>query len=286
MSGPWSGTDTSLREWVRHPRATFRRWREPRPVAGAFLLLLGGGMISYIPAQFASELLFIGGTYTVIGLVFAVAVAFCGIAALAKPRFSTVFGTLGIVFSTLSLFGALGGLLLGMVVGTAGGILCYAWEPPEGYETATLAEASGFIWQEAGGFIWQDSRGFVWQTDENREVATDGAVETTADAAAETADDEPGLDLIPGSELDAEVETDTPLEAADAVADETAVAVDEADGTTDDGEDEADEADDTDTDDGEGSDGDPADETDDEDDEIETGFEFDDEMNRSDRFDL
>lgn len=275
MSGPWSGTERSFRDWVSSPRATFREWRQPRPLGGAVLLLLGGAMIAYVPAQFASELLFIGGTFTVIGLVFAVAVGFCGVAALAKPRFSTVFGTLGIVFSTLSLFGALGGLLVGMVVGTAGGILCYAWEPPEGYETASLAEASGFIWQEAGGFIWQDSRGFVWQTEENREMAADGAVETGD--AADGSDDDIGLDLVPGADEtldedaalggddDATALTDTGDEQDDEqmAADEPGV---DADGA---GEEDPNEGDD-----------------DDADDEIETGFEFDDEMNRSDRFDL
>jgi hypothetical protein len=271
MSGPWAGTERSIRDWVRHPRATFREWREPRPLGGALLLLLGGAMISYVPAQFASELLFIGGTFTVIGLVFAVAVSFCGIAALAKPRFSSVFGTLGVVFSTLSLFGALGGLLLGMVVGTAGGVLCYAWEPPEGYETATLAEASGFIWQEAGGFIWQDSRGFVWQTEANREVATDGAVEATD----ETDDDEEiGLDLVPGS--DTGLDEDAALGAdadASAMFEPKATVDDGADGGADDGGEGADATDET-------------EDADDADDEIETGFEFDDEMDGHDRFDL
>jgi hypothetical protein len=284
MSGPWAGTERSFRDWVRSPRATFREWREPRPLGGAVLLLLGGAMIAYVPAQFASELLFIGGTFTVIGLVFAVAVGFCGIAALAKPRFSTVFGTLGIVFSTLSLFGALGGLLVGMVVGTAGGILCYAWEPPEGYETATLAEASGFIWQEAGGFIWQDSRGFVWQTEENREVATDGAVET-GDATDE-ADDDIGLDLVPGAD-------ETLDEDAAFGEDDDATTLTEADDEPFDGDEPTDAAD-AEADAGADEDGSDADEVEDidedededEDDEIETGFEFDDEMNRSDRFDL
>jgi hypothetical protein len=257
MSGPWSGDGTSLGEWISHPRATFRRWREPRPLVGAVLLLLGGATIGYVPAQFASELLLIGGAFTVIGLVLAVAVAFCGVAALAKPRFSTVFGTLGIVFSTLSLFGALGGLLVGMVVGTAGGILCYAWEPPEGYETATLAEASGFIWQEAGGFVWQDSRGFVWQTADNRAETGGGDPDDESDSSTDgTGDSDPGLDFVPDATLDADGE-------GDPGADPT--------GSGDEG--------------GDGGDGDEGSDGD-EDDEIETGFEFDDEMDRRDRFDL
>lgn len=156
--------DTSLKDWVTEPRTQFSEWRQPRPVFGGSLLLLGGLIIGYVPVQFASELLLVGGVFTVIGLLFATLVVFCGIAVMADPRYSSVFGVLGAAFSTLSLFGALGGLFVGMFVGTAGGILAYAWRPPDGYEyeEVSLAEESEFIWQETGGFIFQDSGGFVW----------------------------------------------------------------------------------------------------------------------------
>ncbi|MFD1587792.1 DUF6114 domain-containing protein [Halorientalis brevis] len=149
------------------PRGEFHRWRQPRPLLGSSVLALGGLMIGYVPVQFTSELMFIGGAFTIIGMMFAVLVVFCGIASLVRPELSSIFGVLGIALSTLSLFGALGGLFVGMIVGTIGGILCYAWEPPAecGYDETTLAEASEFIWQETGGFIWQGSSGFIWQTD-------------------------------------------------------------------------------------------------------------------------
>ncbi len=164
---------------------------------GSSLLVLGGLLIGYVPVQFTSELMLIGGAFTILGMMFAVLVMFCGLSALAKPELSSIFGVLGIALSTLSLFGALGGLFVGMMVGTMGGILCYAWEPPEGheYEETTLAEASGFIWQETGGFIWQSSQGFIWQTDD--ETDTDAATTDTdadADSTGSADDDELSLE--------------------------------------------------------------------------------------------
>jgi hypothetical protein len=183
---PSSGADSSLREWLADPRGQFRRWRRPKPLLGGSLLVLGGFAISYVPLQFSSELLLIGGAYTIAGLMFSVLVAFCGLAAITKPELSSIFGAFGIALSTLSIFGALGGFLVGTVVGTAGGVLCYAWEPPEGYEydETTLAEASGFIWQETGGFIWQRSGGFIWQTDDAGKSAG-GSGDDDADGDAE-----------------------------------------------------------------------------------------------------
>ncbi|AQL42403.1 hypothetical protein BV210_06605 [Halorientalis sp. IM1011] len=117
-----------------------------------------------MPIQIAPHLLFIGGTFTVIGLFFASLVAFCGLAALARPEFTSVFGVFGIAFATLSLIGALGGFFLGMIVATAGGVLCYAWEPPaeSDVDVKTVAEASEFIWGGTSDFIWGGSSGFIW----------------------------------------------------------------------------------------------------------------------------
>lgn len=109
----------------------FDEWQEPRPVLGGSLLLAAGLIIAYIPLALATELLFVGGSYTVIGLLFAAGVFVCGIGALLEPSQSSAFGFGGIVFSLLSLFGALGGFLVGMLLGIIGGNLCIAWTPPE-----------------------------------------------------------------------------------------------------------------------------------------------------------
>lgn len=95
------------------------------------LLILASLVIAWVPAQFAFELMFIGGTYTVIGLVFALLVFLSGAFALAHPELSRTFGIAGVAFSILSLVGALGGLLVGMILGIVGGNLCVAWKPDE-----------------------------------------------------------------------------------------------------------------------------------------------------------
>lgn len=112
-------------------RARFREWRNRRPFAGGVLLCLAGVLIAYVPLQFAFELLLIGGSYTYIGLVWAAGVFLSGAFALYRPDLSTIFGVIGVVFSILSLLGALGGLLIGMIVGIIGGNLCVAWQRPD-----------------------------------------------------------------------------------------------------------------------------------------------------------
>lgn len=117
---------------ARSRRERFRMWRHDRPFAGGILLMLAGLLIGYVPMQFAFELLLVGGSYTYIGLFWAVTVFLTGAFVLYRPEFSTIFGVLGVVLSILSLLGALGGLLLGMIVGIVGGNLCVAWSHPAG----------------------------------------------------------------------------------------------------------------------------------------------------------
>jgi hypothetical protein len=207
-----SGGGSSVRDWVTDPRGEFHRWRQPRPILGSVLLLLGAAIIGWVPIQFAAELLFIGGAFTVIGLFFASLVAFCGLAALAKPEFASVFGVFGIAFATLSLIGALGGFFAGMIVATAGGVLCYAWEPPadSGVHVKTVAEASEFIWGGTSDFIWGGTSGFIWgKTSEfiwQRDDADDEDTDDEADG--DGVGDDLGLGLDTGTDAeDEEIET-------------------------------------------------------------------------------
>lgn len=112
-------------------RARFNEWRRERPFLGAVMLLLAGVVIAFVPLQFATELLLIGGSLTFIGLLFATLVFLTGVFALLRPDFSREIGILGIAMSILSIFGALGGLVVGLVIGVLGGNLCMAWRPPE-----------------------------------------------------------------------------------------------------------------------------------------------------------
>jgi hypothetical protein len=203
MRVPWSGDESLRTKLTDNPRARFRAWRKPRPVFGGFFLIIGGLLIGYVPLQFASELMLIGGAFTVVGLLFAALVSFCGVGVLAKPRYSTIFGVFGVAFSTLSLFGALGGLFIGMLVGTLGGVLSYAWEPPEGYEYKEphlRFRRTEFIWQEASEFIWHAGPD-VESTDSDTDAsAADADATTDEDVTDETPpvdgddDDGPPLD--------------------------------------------------------------------------------------------
>lgn len=116
---------------LRHRRSRFAAWRAERPFMGGLLLLIAGVVIGYVPLQFAGELIFIGGSFTIIGLVFATFVFLCGAFALWMPEHSTVFGVAGVALALLSLMGALGGLFVGMLLGMVGGNLCVAWEPSD-----------------------------------------------------------------------------------------------------------------------------------------------------------
>lgn len=118
-------------------RARFAAWRHERPFWGGLLLMLAGLVIGWVPAQFAGELVFVGGTYTVVGLVFAAFVFLTGAFALYRPDLSTILGVSGVALAILSLLGALGGLFVGMLVGILGGNLCVAWSPPDDGDAPT-----------------------------------------------------------------------------------------------------------------------------------------------------
>ncbi|WP_312907528.1 DUF6114 domain-containing protein [Natronosalvus caseinilyticus] len=121
-------TETDSRSrWTR-----FNEWRVQRPFLGAILLCLAGIIITWVPMQILPDIIFIGGEmagFLSIGAMFGVFVFVTGVFALYRPGSSDVIGVVGIVLSIFSLFGALGGLLVGMFLGILGGNLCLAWQP-------------------------------------------------------------------------------------------------------------------------------------------------------------
>ena len=115
----------SGRIWLRR----VNQWRRGRPFGGGVLLILGGLMVTYVSGGYARDLLLIGGAYTSVGLVVALLMILSGIAALAMPEESSVVGIVGTAMALLSLLTALGGLLIGMLLGIHGGVAVWAWEP-------------------------------------------------------------------------------------------------------------------------------------------------------------
>lgn len=127
-----SSTFAPIARRVRDRRRRFSDWRASRPFAGGVLLVLASLPIAFVPLQMAGEMLLLGNAISAIGLLFAAAVFTSGLLALTNPQHSTYIGAAGIVASMLSVFGALGGLLIGTFIGVIGGSLCVGWtdEPP------------------------------------------------------------------------------------------------------------------------------------------------------------
>lgn len=150
MSGQkTSGVDAStVRQRAAAYRESFSRWRRKRPFPGAVLLLLGGLITAWVPIQLASDLMLVGRMVTGVGLLWSALMLTAGVFALKFPEQSNKIGIIGVVVSILSLFGALGGLLVGMVLGIVGGNLCYGWHLDDDLAEEVHADNSRFSWAD------------------------------------------------------------------------------------------------------------------------------------------
>lgn len=108
----------------------FKKWRSRRPFWGATLTLLAGLLILYIPLQLYAIAL-IPGRFVFIGFFFAGLTLILGVLAYIYPKFSTVFGVVTIFMSVLSIMGALGGFVIGTILGIIGGSFLIAWNQEE-----------------------------------------------------------------------------------------------------------------------------------------------------------
>lgn len=120
---------------ARRQWAAFAEWRRRRPFWGGTLLIVAGFLTAYLPAVYDEFLLFAAGSFTGSALLFGGSLVVCGLLVFAVPSLSSVLGGLGILVATVSLFGALGGFLVGSVLGGLGGILAFAWTRPDESES-------------------------------------------------------------------------------------------------------------------------------------------------------
>jgi hypothetical protein len=120
----------------------FSLWRKLRPFWGGVLLIVGAALIAILPLQFEQLLIFTAGAFTTKGVLFAILLLLCGLSALLFPELSSVIGGLGMLLSTLSLFGALGGFVVGALLAGIGGLLTFAWQPPDDVERLVREHAS------------------------------------------------------------------------------------------------------------------------------------------------
>ncbi|MFB6178186.1 MAG: DUF6114 domain-containing protein [Halorientalis sp.] len=100
------------------------------PILGPLVVVVAGVVIAVVPFRFQHLLSMIGGGNTVVGLFFGATMIACGVLGHLKYEFSTELGIVAMVLSILSLFGAFGGLLVGLILGLIGGNLMLAWKPP------------------------------------------------------------------------------------------------------------------------------------------------------------
>ena len=124
-SGP-----SDRRERLRKSWAYAKLWAQFRPFWGGTLLLVSGLAMGFIPVVAAGTLPFAVGSFSGSALLFAVLLMVCGLCALTFPRLSSVVGLSGMLLSVLSVFGALGGYLVGSFFGGVGGLLAFAWRAP------------------------------------------------------------------------------------------------------------------------------------------------------------
>jgi hypothetical protein len=103
-------------------------------------LLLAALLVGWLPSAYSSFVIVATGSFTTSALLFAAVLLVCGVVVLTVPSLSTLFGFLGMVISTLALLGALGGFLIGTVIGCLGGLLSFAWSPPSAVTETGPAE--------------------------------------------------------------------------------------------------------------------------------------------------
>ncbi|MGG3564748.1 DUF6114 domain-containing protein [Neobacillus rhizosphaerae] len=109
-------------------RERFKNWRARRPFWGATLSILSGLIILWVPAKLY-EVAAAPGSILFVGFFLGGLTLLMGILSYIMPRLSTLLGVLAIFASVLSIMGALGGFLIGTILGIIGGAMLIAWKP-------------------------------------------------------------------------------------------------------------------------------------------------------------
>jgi len=85
-----------------------------------------GGMIGYPGFRAIGTGLGIVG---ILGLIFGAIVIISAVMLIQRPQEHSTWGILIVIFSVLSIFGAMGGLDVGLILGLIGGVLALTWHP-------------------------------------------------------------------------------------------------------------------------------------------------------------
>lgn len=98
-------------------------------LVGGITVLLVGIVITIAGAALTFFLKGIGGLLGLPGILWGILMIVCAVMMRSKPEQHAIWGSLVVVFSALSWFGALGGMVVGFVLGLIGGILGIVWKP-------------------------------------------------------------------------------------------------------------------------------------------------------------
>jgi hypothetical protein len=124
------GSPSSYREpLVQRARAAFRTFRRSRPFWGGLWCILGGAAMAYGPTT-AIKVILISGTVVWAGILVGVLVAMMGIFLWFTPQLRHLVGIVAVLLSIVSLLTSdYGGFGVGLILGTVGGAMGFAWTP-------------------------------------------------------------------------------------------------------------------------------------------------------------
>jgi Family of unknown function (DUF6114) len=115
--------------WFQGLRSGFRAWRRTRPFWGGLWCILGGVIIAYGPTT-AIKIILISGTIVWLGIMVGLLVVLMGLFLWFAPHLRQLVGVMAVAFSMVSLITSdYGGFFIGLLLGTIGGALGFAWTP-------------------------------------------------------------------------------------------------------------------------------------------------------------
>jgi Family of unknown function (DUF6114) len=107
----------------------FSTGQRARPFWGGLCCVLGGAAMAYGPTT-AVKVILISGTVVWAGILVGVLVAMMGLFLWFTPHLRHLVGLLAVLFSVVSLLTSdYGGFGIGLILGTVGGALGFAWTP-------------------------------------------------------------------------------------------------------------------------------------------------------------
>ena len=110
-------------------RMGFRAWRRTRPFWGGLWCILGGAIIAYGPTT-AIKIILISGAVVWLGILVGLLVTVMGLFLWFAPHLRHLVGVIAVALSMVSLITSdYGGFLVGLLLGTVGGALGFAWTP-------------------------------------------------------------------------------------------------------------------------------------------------------------